>query len=70
MIILLGAEQFEATAAGYHALLAWLRSFGTLILVGVEGTGAYAAGLACCLREQEGDAVPGYRNSVTARSRP
>ncbi|WP_344447380.1 IS110 family transposase, partial [Kitasatospora nipponensis] len=42
----LGAEQFEATAAGYRELLAWLRSFGNLVLVGVEGTGAYGAGLA------------------------
>ncbi|MGP3684253.1 IS110 family transposase [Streptomyces sp. IBSNAI002] len=48
----LGAEQFEATAAGYRKLLAWLRSFGTLVLVGVEGTGAYGAGLARYLHEQ------------------
>jgi transposase len=27
-------------------LLAWLRSFGTVALVGIEGTGAYGAGLA------------------------
>jgi transposase len=50
---LLGAEQFEATAEGYRRLLAWLRSFGTLVLVGVEGTGAYGAGLARHLREQD-----------------
>ena len=49
----LGAEQFEATAAGYRKLLAWLCSFGTLVLVGVEGTGAYGAGLARYLHEQE-----------------
>jgi transposase len=49
----LGAEQFEATAAGYRQLLAWLHSFGTLVLVGVEGTGAYGAGLARHLREQD-----------------
>ncbi|MFC5911568.1 IS110 family transposase [Streptacidiphilus monticola] len=42
----LGAEQFEANTAGYREFLAWLRSFGTLVLVGVEGTGAYGAGLA------------------------
>ncbi|MFD9136030.1 IS110 family transposase [Streptomyces bottropensis] len=39
--------------AGYRKLLAWLRSFGTLVLVGVEGTGAYEAGLARHLREQD-----------------
>jgi transposase len=49
----LGAEQFEATAAGYRKLLAWLHSFGTLVLVGVEGTGAYGAGLARYLREKD-----------------
>ena len=42
----LGHRQFPATAAGYRQLLAWLRSFGTLQVVGVEGTGAYGAGLA------------------------
>lgn len=42
----LGHRQFETTAAGYRQLLAWLRSFGTLLIVGVEGTGVYGAGLA------------------------
>jgi len=42
----LGTEQFPATAAGYAALLAWMAGFGTLLRVGVEGTGAYGAGLA------------------------
>jgi transposase len=43
---LLGHRQFPATAAGYRQLLAWLRAFGTLLVVGVEGTGVYGAGLA------------------------
>jgi transposase len=43
---MLGSAQFPATAAGYAALLAWLVGFGRLVLVGVEGTGAYGAGLA------------------------
>ena len=46
----LGVESFEADAAGYRALLDWLRSIGTLVLVGVEGTGSYGAGLARHLR--------------------
>jgi transposase len=46
----LGSAQFPATAAGYQRLLVWLRSFGTLVLIGVEGTGAYGAGLARFLR--------------------
>jgi len=43
---LLGVREFPATAAGYAALLGWLRGFGTVALVGVEGTGSYGAGLA------------------------
>lgn len=38
--------EFPATATGYALLLAWLCSFGRLLVVGVEGTGAYGAGLA------------------------
>lgn len=43
---LLGHRQFPATAAGYRQLLVWLRGFGVLLVVGVEGTGVYGAGLA------------------------
>ena len=43
---LLGTREFPATAAGYASLLSWLRSFGTLAVAGVEGTGSYGAGLA------------------------
>jgi transposase len=42
----LGVAQFPTTPAGYASLLTWLRSFGTVTLVGIEGTGAYGAGLA------------------------
>jgi transposase len=38
--------QFPATHAGYEELLEWMRSFGRLHAVGVEGTGSYGAGLA------------------------
>ncbi|WP_431937076.1 IS110 family transposase [Micromonospora sp. RP3T] len=43
---LLGSAQFPTTAAGYAALLSWLTGLGQLVLVGVEGTGVYGAGLA------------------------
>lgn len=49
----LGTEQFPATPAGYRALLAWMRRFGRLGPVGVEGTGAYGAGLARTLRQAQ-----------------
>ena len=47
---LLGHRQFPTTPAGYGLLLAWLRSHGELDKVGIEGTGAYGAGLALHLR--------------------
>ena len=43
---LLGVREFPATAAGYCGLLGWLGGFGTVCLVGIEGTGSYGAGLA------------------------
>lgn len=42
---------FSATQAGYRELLSWMRSLGQLDRVGVEGTGAYGAGLARCLHD-------------------
>jgi transposase len=50
---MLGSAQFPATAVGYAALLGWLAGFGRLVLVGVEGTGVYGAGLARYLREHD-----------------
>ena len=43
---LLGVAEFPATPTGYAGLLGWLGGFGTVRLVGVEGTGSYGAGLA------------------------
>ena len=43
---LLGVQEFPASPAGYTRLLAWLGGFGTVCLVGIEGTGSYGAGLA------------------------
>ena len=43
---LLGVEEFPASPAGYAQLLGWLGGFGTVHLVGIEGTGSYGAGLA------------------------
>src|SRR5674476_567546 len=49
---MLGDRTFPTTEAGYRQLLAWLGGFGTLRVVGVEGTGAYGAGLARYLMAQ------------------
>jgi transposase len=42
---LLGVREFPVSPAGYARLLAWLGGFGTVALVGIEGTGSYGAGL-------------------------
>ena len=42
----LGVESFATTPAGCRELCSWLQRFGTVDRVGVEGTGAYGAGLA------------------------
>jgi transposase len=42
----LADQEFPATIGGYRDLLAWMRGHGTLLAVGVEGTGAYGAELA------------------------
>ena len=44
-------REFPASPAGYGALLAWLRGYGELDRVGVEGTGTYGVGLTRHLRE-------------------
>jgi transposase len=46
----LGDREFPASTAGYQALVVWLRGFGQLSRVGVEGTSSYGAGLARHLR--------------------
>ena len=42
---LLDTRSFGTTAGEYARLSVWMRSFGTLERVGVEGTGSYGAGL-------------------------
>jgi transposase len=42
---LLGTASFPTSSAGYGQLLDWLRDFGTVTGIGMEGTGSYGAGL-------------------------
>ena len=42
----LGVESFPTTADGHHRLSSWMAGFGTIERVGIEGTGAYGAGIA------------------------
>jgi transposase len=48
---LLAVADFESTEAGHHELLEWARSYGELLMVGIEGTGSYGLGLARYLAE-------------------
>jgi transposase len=43
---LLGTGSFPTTTAGYQQLWRWLRSWGDVVAIGVEGTGSWGAGLA------------------------
>ena len=42
----LGVESFPTTASGHRRLSSWMTGFGTIERVGIEGTGAYGAGVA------------------------
>lgn len=42
----LGDREFPATPAGYEQLHAYVHAFGSIALIGVEGTSSYGAGLA------------------------
>ncbi len=48
---LLDDAEFPATLSGYAMMLTWMHRKGRLSQVGVEGTGAYGAGLARYLHE-------------------
>ena len=63
----LGVESFPTTTAGFAELHAWLVSFGSLCRVGVEGTGAYGAGLARFLRSMSVVVIEVGRPSRQAR---
>lgn len=49
---MLGSQTFPTTRSGLQHLLGWLRGHGELVVVGVEGTGSYGAGLARYLSSQ------------------
>lgn len=65
----LGNATFAASATGYAALLGWLRSFGPVARVGIEGTGSYGSGLARYLRDQHVSIVEVNRPNRQTRRR-
>ena len=58
---LLGVQSFATTESGYKKLLGWLSDFGSVELVGVEGTGFVW---------RRADSPPPGRASPRRRSRP
>jgi hypothetical protein len=54
---LLGEITVAATAAGYRELVCWLAGLGGEVMVGIEGTGSYGAGLCQHLLDAEIDVV-------------
>jgi transposase len=54
---LLGTRAVPTTDAGHAALLAWARRFGAVDRVGIEGSGAFGAGLSRWLRARGVDVV-------------
>jgi transposase len=66
---LLGVAEFPTTPTGHRELARFLASFGTINLVGVEGTGSYGAGLSRFLRSAGIDVVEVDRPNRQARRR-
>src|SRR5438132_1288397 len=64
-----GIESFPTTTAGYQQLFDWLAGFGELARVGVEGTGAYGAGLARFLHAAGIEVIEVDRPNRQARRR-
>ena len=65
----IGNRTFSATASGYAELLTWLRSFGPLDRVGIEGTGSYGSGLARHLHDMGVSVIEVNRPNRQARRR-
>jgi transposase len=66
---ILETASFEVNTRGYAALQRWLEEFGTLVKVGVEGTGSYGAGLARHLSEHGIEVVEVNRPNRQMRRR-
>ncbi len=66
---ILGTETFPADLASYRRLLAWMRRHGHLERVGIEGTGAYGAGLARHLASEGVEVVEVNRPNRQTRRR-
>jgi transposase len=66
---LLGVAEFATTSSGHKELLAWLRGFGPVAKVGIEGTSSYGTGLARSLRRAGIDVAEVDRPNRQSRRR-
>src|SRR4051812_25313130 len=66
---MLEVRSFATTPAGFAELHGWLTNFGDVVRVGVEGTGAYGAGLARFLRGQDLEGIEVDRPNRQLRRR-
>lgn len=66
---LLGVAEFPTTRTGHHQLLGWLKGFGPVSRVGVEGTSSYGTGLARALRRAGIEVVEVDRPNRQSRRR-
>jgi transposase len=64
---LLGVESFTVSPDGYRKLLRWMSSYGPVKRVGVEGTGAYGAGLSRYLHRHGVEVIEVDRANRQAR---
>ena len=65
----LAGREFPTTRSGYHAMLVWARSFGSLQRAGVEGTGSYGAALTRLLRADGVEVIEVNRPDRSTRRR-
>lgn len=66
---ILATESFRTNGAGYRALATWMGRHGPLVRVGIEGTGAYGAGLARHFADADIEVVEVNRPNRQARRR-
>ena len=66
----LGVESFPTNEQGHRQLIEWLRALGPVLLVGVEGTGSYGAGLTRHLQKAGLEVVEVDRPNRQARLKP
>jgi hypothetical protein len=66
---LLGDAEFGTNPTGYYVALTWARSFGKVLIAGVEGTSSYGAGFTQALQDNAIHVVEVNRPDRSARRR-